>query len=191
MDVDRPRVTVVPMAPRAVEQLTPGPGASRVARQYGEQVEFLGPQVDEPAVPSQLVSEEIELAARGDRDGPAGAGARPLIEQREAASELARLDRARHGVVEAEPQRLEPDIHCLGRRYLDDPQSVPAPPLARDQLDLGRAARWCSEQTDARPRLLEEGDERRNVGDDTNRRAGDETRQVECRPVDGEREPAR
>ena len=191
MDVDRPRVAVVTVAPRSVEQLAPGPGASRVAGQDGEQIEFLGPQMDEPAVPPQLVREEIELAARGNREGPAGAGARPLVEQGEAGRELAGFDRARHRLIEAEPQGLETDVHGLGRRNLDDPQSVPAPPLARDELGLGRAARRCPEQTDARPRLLEQGDERWNVGDDTNRRAGDEPRQVEGRPVDRKREPAR
>ena len=73
---------------------------------------------------------------------------------------------------------------------LDDPQSMPAPPLARDELRLGRAAGRCPEQTDAGPRLLEQGDEQRNIGDDTNGRAGDEPRQVEGRPVDRKRQPA-
>ena len=142
------------------------------------------------AVSTQLVREEVELAARCNREGPAGTGARPLVEQREAGGELAGFDRARHRLIEAKPKGLEADVHGLRRRNLDDPQPVPPPPLARHELRLGRAARRCPEQTDARPRLLEQGDERRNIGDDTNRRAGDEARQVEGRPVDRKREPA-
>ena len=64
MDIHRARVAVVASSPRPVEQLAPSPCASRVAGQDGEQVEFLRPQMDEPAVPPQLVREEIELAAR-------------------------------------------------------------------------------------------------------------------------------
>ena len=191
MDVDRPRVAVVPVAPRSVKELAPGPGASRVAGQDGKQIEFLGPQMDEPAIPAQLVGEEIELAAHGDREGPAGAGARPLVEQAEAGRELAGLDRARHRLIEAEPQRLETGVHGLGRRNLDDPQTVPAPALASDELGLGGAARRCPEQGDARPRLLEEVDERWDVGDDTNGRAGNEPGQLERRAVHRKGEPAR
>ena len=190
MDVDGPRITVVTVAPRSVEQLAARPGASRVAGQDGEQIELLGPQVDEPAVPPQLVREEIELAAGGDREGPARAAAGPLVEQGETGRELAGFDRARHGLIEAEPQRLDAGLHGLGSRNLDDPQAMPAPPLTGDQLRLGRAARRCPQQADARPRLLEQRDKRRNVGDDTNRGVGDEPRQVEGRPIDGKREPA-
>ena len=191
MDIDRPRITVVTVAPRSVKELAPRPGATRVAGQDGEQIEFLGPQVDEPAVPPQFVREEIELAASSDRKAPAGAGPRPFVEQGEAGRELAGFDRARHCLIEAESQGLETDLYGLGRRHLDDPQAVPAPPLARDELGLGRAAWRCSEQGDARPRLLEERDERWNVGDDTNRRARGEPRQIKGRPVHGKREPAR
>jgi hypothetical protein len=164
MNVDRPRVTVVTVAPRSVKELAPRPGASRMAGQHREQIEFLGPQVDEPAVPPQLVREEIELAARGNRKAPAGAGPRSLVEQGEAGRELGGFDRARQCLIEAESQGLETDIHGLRRRNLDDPQSVPAPPLARDELGFCQAARRCPEEGDARPRLLEEGDERWNVG---------------------------
>ena len=121
MDVDRPRVTVVTVAPRSVKELAPRPGATRVAGQDGEQIEFLGPQVDEPAVPPQLVREEIELAASSDREAPAGAGPRPLVEQGEAGRELAGFDRARHCLIEAESQGLETDLYGIGRRNLDDP----------------------------------------------------------------------
>ena len=103
MDVDRPWITVVTVAPRSVKELAPGPGASRVAGQDGEQIEFLGPQMDEPAVPAQLVREEIELAARSDREGPAGAGARPLVEQaRRAASSPGSIEL---GTASSKPSR--------------------------------------------------------------------------------------
>jgi len=62
VDVDRARVTVVAVAPRSVEQLAPGPRASRVAGQDGEQVEFPSAADGRAAVPPQLVGEEIELA---------------------------------------------------------------------------------------------------------------------------------
>ena len=51
MDVDGSRITVMTVAPRSVEQLAAGPGASRVAGQDGKQIELLGPQVNELAIP--------------------------------------------------------------------------------------------------------------------------------------------
>src|SRR4029078_8664841 len=53
MDVDRSRVAVVTVAPRSIEQLAPGPGASRVAGQDGKQVGLLWAQMDESAVSTQ------------------------------------------------------------------------------------------------------------------------------------------
>ena len=67
MDVDRPRITVVTVAQRMVEQLAQGPRTARVAGQDGEQIELLGPQMNEPAVPPELVREEVELASWSDR----------------------------------------------------------------------------------------------------------------------------
>lgn len=60
MDVDRPRITVVVRAPDAIEDLSPGVGPTRVGRQEGQQLEFLWSEMDQTAITSNLVGDEVE-----------------------------------------------------------------------------------------------------------------------------------
>ena len=188
MDVHGSRIAVMTGAPRPVEQLPPRPGPARVIGEDRQQVELLGPKVDEMAVAPQLVRDEIQLAAIGHRKRALGPGTSPLLEQGQPRGELIRGDRAWQGVVEAESQRVEPRFDGFRRGKVDDAQAVAPPPLTRKELRFRRTAWRGPEQGDPRPGALEQGDERLDVGHHSDAAPG-KRRQLEGGPVGREREP--
>lgn len=188
MDIHRSRVTVVARSPRPIEQLPSRPRSPGVAGKDRQQVELLRSQVDDVAVAAQLVRDKIQLAAVGHGKRPLGTSTRALLEQRESSGELARGNRARQGVIEAEAQRVESRVDGFGSRKVDHAETVAAPPLASEQLPFRGAARWGPQQRDPRPGTLEQGNERLDIRHYPYPAAG-QRGQLEGRPVCREREP--
>ena len=166
VDIDRPRVALVVRAPDAIQQLASGVRPARMGGEHGQELVLLGPQVDQLAVPSDLVGDGVEDQARPGSQP--GRGARPCarVEELETAQELIGVDGGRQRLVEAAPERVQRGVDVVRPRDVDDAQARPTGAFPQREGLVGSGRRRGDQDRDVRPTGCEQGAERARVGDD-------------------------
>ena len=136
VDIDRPRIAVVVMSPHAVEQLPARVGTSGMRGEHRQELELLGPQVDQLTGATDLVGDQVDGRVLGHVQDGFVSRPGPVLEDRQAGGELAGLDRVRERLVDTGAERVEPFVDGLGGAQQDDAQRRTSPPFAQRRLDI-------------------------------------------------------
>ena len=145
MDVDRPGVAIVVVAPDPVEQLAPGVGAAGMSGQHGQELVLLGSDVDDRTVPTEIVGDGVEHHTVCDADMVISAQARLLVQEGESCRDLAWVGVGRQGFIEAQTKRLDPCVQVARLVQQERPEPRPPPPFADDEVHLTVAGWWRDE----------------------------------------------
>lgn len=190
VDVHSSSAALVCMTPDPIDELVATEDAARLARQQGQEGEFLRPEMDVPTTSLNSAPDEIESDLVSDQqrlDGLVLETCAPFEQQMSATSKLDRISRCGKGLVEPHGQGLETpgDVSQLIEEH--QAQTGSHAPFGSRGEQVRRLGRRKGQDGEARFRLPQASDKERSDrhGLDADRRAT-ERRLVHAR----EHEPA-